>query len=104
MVACASILIDQGELHSDLKPVVPNPANNLGMVHSTKETVLSLKGLTAQESNESELMKISVQEDCLLTKVKKLKELLARGFAEKMLINREHNLNVSSTSRMFTTK
>jgi hypothetical protein len=84
MVACASILINQGELHSDLKPVELNQVNNLEMVDSTKKMVLSLKGLTTQESNESELKEISVQEDCLMTKMRKLQEFQARGSVEKM--------------------
>jgi hypothetical protein len=84
MVACASILINQGELHSDLKPVELNQVNNLEMVDSTKKMVLSLKGLTTQESNESELKEISVQEDSLMTKMRKLQEFQARGSVEKM--------------------
>jgi hypothetical protein len=84
MVACASTLINQGELHSDLKPVELNQVNNLEMVDSTKKMVLSLKGLTTQESNESELKEISVQEDCLMTKMRKLQEFQARGSVEKM--------------------
>ena len=84
MEACASILINQGELHSDLKPVELNQVNNLEMVDSTKKMVLSLKGLTTQESNESELKEISVQEDCLMTKMRKLQEFQARRSVEKM--------------------
>jgi len=104
MVACTLTLINQGELHSDLKPVVPNPANNLGMVHSTKEMVLSLKDLITQESNESELKEISVQEDYLMTRMMKLQELLTKGLVEKMLANIKYHLDNSSTSRMCTTK
>jgi hypothetical protein len=84
MVACTLTLINQGELHSDLKPVELNQVNNLEMVDSTKKMVLSLKGLTTQESNESELKEISVQEDCLMTKMRKLQEFQARGSVEKM--------------------
>ena len=104
MVACASILINQGELHSDLKPVELNQVNNLEMVDSTKKMVLSLKGLTTQESNESELKEISVQEDYLMTRVMKLQELLTKGLVEKMLANIKYHLDNLSTSRMCTTK
>ena len=84
MVACTLTLINQGELHSDLKPVELNQVNNLEMVDSTKKMVLSLKGLTTQESNESELKEISVQENCLMTKMRKLQEFQARGSVEKI--------------------